>query len=96
MKIPKYKLLLDKSQQKENEAKELRKQAQSLCPHTNPEYHSFCDDDFASNKTYTTWYECPICKLRSLSEKQHPIYIKMEKQYRIQRDKEFKKKYGNK
>jgi hypothetical protein len=90
MKIPKYIQLLDDARTHEAMAKQKLKEAQNICPHSKAERQSYCDDDYAQCKTYTVYYKCPTCGLCSSSDKNDPIYIKMEEQDR----KRTAKKYG--
>lgn len=56
---------------------------QQICPHTYIKFNSWCDDDYAFDKTYSDSYKCECCGLYASSNEINDIYLTLKKLYKI-------------
>ena len=60
----------------------LKLERQKICKHKNIKEDSYCDDNYAIYKTYTTTYKCKDCGLYSTSNIDDDNFKKLNELYK--------------
>jgi hypothetical protein len=82
---PKYMQIKEEIEYKRKDIEALTRVMQKLCPHKDIVKKSYCNDDWAQRKTYSTTYICTLCGLsahyndESTMVEPSPLYRRLEK-----------------